>query len=157
MSRRRKGDSIFRVFVEKLGDTERKGFVGNEGEMFYDPTTSELFVSDGKTLGGVPLVNSAMGDLIDALGTLDGSNIQRLLDVLTKLNDDKYEKTGGSIDGVMSVDTTGTGLNPELEVNRSGVFVSHQPTQSNQVTTRDYVDTTTIPFNISSLKSISSI
>lgn len=154
MAKRRKGDSIFRVFVEKLGDTERADFVGNEGEMFYDPTTSELFVSDGKTLGGIPLVNSAMGDLIDALGTLDGSNIQRLLDVLTKLNDDKYEKTGGPILGPMSVDTTGTGLSPELTIDRSGVFVSHEPTQSNHVTTKEYVDKTTIPFNISQLISI---
>lgn len=42
-----------RVFTEKLGGTTASAFVGNQGEIFYDPTTSVLRVSDGSTAGGV--------------------------------------------------------------------------------------------------------
>ena len=47
-------NSIYRVFVEKLGGSGiSTTFVGNEGELFWDPTTTALKVSDGTTAGGV--------------------------------------------------------------------------------------------------------
>jgi hypothetical protein len=42
-----------RAFTEKLGGTTATNFVGNQGDLFYDPTTSVLRVSDGSTAGGV--------------------------------------------------------------------------------------------------------
>lgn len=42
-----------RVFVEKLGGTSASSFVGNTGELFYDPSAGNLKVSDGSTAGGV--------------------------------------------------------------------------------------------------------
>jgi hypothetical protein len=42
-----------RAFTEKLGGTSATNFVGNQGDLFYDPTTSVLRVSDGSTAGGV--------------------------------------------------------------------------------------------------------
>ena len=45
--------SIYRAFTEKLGDTDASTFVGNEGELFWDPTTTSVKISDGSTAGGV--------------------------------------------------------------------------------------------------------
>ena len=52
--------SVFRAFVEKLGGSDASTFVGNRGELFYDPETSTLRVSDGSTAGGI-IVSGAGG------------------------------------------------------------------------------------------------
>ena len=46
-------NTTFRAFVEKLGDTEPGLFIGNEGDLFYDPNTASLRISDGVTPGGI--------------------------------------------------------------------------------------------------------
>jgi len=48
--------SIYRAFMEKLGRTAIEDYVGNVGDLFYDPDASipTLKVSDGETPGGVP-------------------------------------------------------------------------------------------------------
>jgi hypothetical protein len=46
-------NTTYRVLVEKLGDSDPSQFVGNEGEVFYDPNNPELKLSDGTTVGGV--------------------------------------------------------------------------------------------------------
>lgn len=48
-------NTTFRAYVEKLGATEAATFIGNEGDLFYDPNTASLRVSDGTTPGGVPI------------------------------------------------------------------------------------------------------
>lgn len=48
----------YRFFVEKLGDSDPEEFVGNEGELFYDPTGNSLRISDGVTPGGVIVLSS---------------------------------------------------------------------------------------------------
>ena len=48
-------NTTFRAYVEKLGATEAANFIGNEGDLFYDPNTASLRVSDGVTPGGVPV------------------------------------------------------------------------------------------------------
>ena len=45
--------SVYRAFPEKLGGQSATSFVGNQGDLFYDPTTATLRVSDGSTAGGV--------------------------------------------------------------------------------------------------------
>lgn len=53
-------NSIYRVFVEKLGGTGiTTTFIGNEGELFWDPTSTALKMSDGTTAGGVSITNSS--------------------------------------------------------------------------------------------------
>lgn len=49
-------NTTFRAFVEKLGDIDPGLFVGNEGDLFYDPNTASLKISDGVTPGGIPVV-----------------------------------------------------------------------------------------------------
>lgn len=44
---------IYRPFLEKLGgNTNANSYVGNSGELFYDPATTTLRISDGTTPGG---------------------------------------------------------------------------------------------------------
>ena len=47
-------NTTHRLLVEKLGGTTAESFVGNEGEVFYDPDspTPTLRISDGSTPGG---------------------------------------------------------------------------------------------------------
>ena len=62
-------NTTFRAFVEKLGDTEAADFIGNEGDLFYDPNTASLRVSDGVTPGGLPVtgVTTVSGPLQQSL------------------------------------------------------------------------------------------
>lgn len=47
--------SVNRFFLEKLGASDATRFVGNLGEMWYDPITGVLRISDGVTPGGIIL------------------------------------------------------------------------------------------------------
>ena len=49
-------NTTYRVLVEKLGGAEPSQFVGNEGEIFYDPSIPSLSLSDGSTIGGLAIV-----------------------------------------------------------------------------------------------------
>jgi len=46
-------NTTYRVLLEKLGGTSPTSFVGNEGELFYDPSATTIKISDGSTAGGV--------------------------------------------------------------------------------------------------------
>lgn len=49
-------NTVYRIFVEKLGGTSPSQFVGDEGEIFYDPNVKALKLSNGVTLGGNVIV-----------------------------------------------------------------------------------------------------
>ena len=46
-------NTTYRAFAEKLGASNSEEFVGDKGELFWDPDTLELSGSDGQTPGGV--------------------------------------------------------------------------------------------------------
>lgn len=46
-------NTTYRILVEKLGDSNPSQFIGNEGEVFYDPNNPVLKLSNGSTPGGV--------------------------------------------------------------------------------------------------------
>lgn len=48
-------NKIFRFFAEKLGNSDPTRFIGNAGEIFFDPATGFLRRSDGVTPGGILL------------------------------------------------------------------------------------------------------
>ena len=57
-------NTTYRVLVEKLGDSNPSQFIGNEGEVFYDPDgtpSPELKLSDGTTPGGIAFVSTTTG------------------------------------------------------------------------------------------------
>lgn len=62
-------NTTFRAYVEKLGATGAADFIGNEGDLFYDPNTASLRVSDGVTPGGIPVtgVTTVSGPLQQSL------------------------------------------------------------------------------------------
>lgn len=46
-------NTTFRSFIEKLGGTDPSEFIGEEGDLFWNPNTGSLRVSDGSTPGGM--------------------------------------------------------------------------------------------------------
>jgi hypothetical protein len=55
-------NTIYRLFPERLGGTSQSDFIGKKGDIFYNPDTGALCLSDGHTKGGVPL--AFLGDLL---------------------------------------------------------------------------------------------
>jgi hypothetical protein len=43
-------NTTYRFFVEKLGGSDLEEFIGNEGELFYDPVGQSLRISDGTSI-----------------------------------------------------------------------------------------------------------
>jgi hypothetical protein len=54
-------NTTYRILVEKLGDSNSSSFVGNAGEIFYDPNTPTLKLSDGSTAGGISIGGTGGG------------------------------------------------------------------------------------------------
>ena len=48
-------NTTYRVFLEKLGGINPSDFVGDAGEIFFDPSVAQLKLSDGTTAGGVAI------------------------------------------------------------------------------------------------------
>jgi len=68
-------NTVYRLFVEKLGGTSPSQFVGDEGEVFYDPNIKVLKISDGVTPGGnviVPQEFSFISTKSDLPNPVDG-------------------------------------------------------------------------------------
>jgi hypothetical protein len=51
--------ATFKPFLEKLGGTSALDYIGNAGELFYNPTSGSLRLSDGITAGGLPTYESS--------------------------------------------------------------------------------------------------
>jgi hypothetical protein len=62
-------NTTYRVLVEKLGDSDPSQFVGNEGEVFYDPNNPALKLSDGATAGGVSIGGTGGSNTISGIDT----------------------------------------------------------------------------------------
>jgi len=73
--------SVYRPFLEKLGGSDATTFVGNEGEIFYDPTSNSLRRSDGTTPGGVALNSGGGGGSTPGLNevtTVDANTVNQV-------------------------------------------------------------------------------
>lgn len=46
-------NTVYRVYLEKLGGSSPNSFIGNDGELFFDPNVPILKKSDGTTPGGI--------------------------------------------------------------------------------------------------------
>lgn len=117
-------NTTFRAFVEKLGATEAAEFIGNEGDLFYDPNTASLRVSDGTTPGGVAVTGvSTIGGgpiqqslIPDADATYDlGSPTNQWRDLYLTNNTMYLGGTSVSIDGSsLAVDGEAVALQSEI-------------------------------------------
>jgi hypothetical protein len=54
-------NSTYRLLIEKLSETNPADFVGNEGEVFFDPNIPALKLSDGVRAGGIPINSVGIG------------------------------------------------------------------------------------------------
>jgi hypothetical protein len=48
-------NTTYKLFPAKMGGREASTFIGKKGEIFYDPTTTTLRISDGSTAGGISI------------------------------------------------------------------------------------------------------
>jgi hypothetical protein len=48
-------NKTFKLFADKMGGKQASEYIGTEGEVFYDPTTTTLRISDGSTVGGISI------------------------------------------------------------------------------------------------------
>jgi hypothetical protein len=57
-------NKTFKLTADKMGGRQASDYIGNEGEIFYDPTTTSLRMSDGSTAGGLSLGGADTGDIV---------------------------------------------------------------------------------------------
>jgi len=103
-------NTTFRPFIEKLGDTDISQFVGNRGELFYDPNVASLRLSDGTTPGGVPCVGIAttFGTILEQGDVAAGFSTSIDGQILT-WNSSTQSFEGSSVRGVDNIFTSGSG------------------------------------------------
>ena len=105
-------NSVNRFFVEKLGGTTANRFVGNVGEVFYDPDTGQLRVSDGSTAGGISIGgNSTYGQFYSTATQT------------VALPNTEYRFTFTNTDELTSNVALGTGgNNSRIIINQTGLY-----------------------------------
>lgn len=54
-------NTTYRIYVEKIGGQNPTTFVGDAGEVFYDPSSPTLKLSDGSTVGGLTIGSTSGG------------------------------------------------------------------------------------------------
>lgn len=79
-------NKTFKVFVDKMGGTTATTYIGNDGELFYDPTTTTLRIGDGTTPGGT--VVSAGGG--GATGNIDITSTRSQINFVANSSGDGY-------------------------------------------------------------------
>lgn len=114
---------IHRIYIEKLGGTDVGSFKGSAGDIFYDPTTLTLRISDGVTPGGRLLVGgtstaSTAGDItVTPSGSITTSTVQA---ALAELDAKKLALTGGTMTGDLILSSTAP-TDPNAAVSKSFV------------------------------------
>lgn len=72
-------NTTHRILVEKLGGSDPTQFIGNEGEVFFDPNSPTLRLSDGSTPGGVSIGGTGGGTSFDQdLNTTNNVTFNRI-------------------------------------------------------------------------------
>lgn len=66
-------NTTYRILVEKLGDADPNEFIGNEGEVFYDPNSPELKLSNGESVGGLTISGQTNISYIVSTRTINSS------------------------------------------------------------------------------------
>ena len=117
-------NTTFKLYAQKLGARQATDYVGDVGDLFYDPTSRTLRISDGATPGGFPITAGAGGlgaTTINYVATapLTGTTVQSALDELA-LN--ALFKSGGTMTG--------------------GLILAADPTANLEAATKQYVDNT---------------
>jgi hypothetical protein len=110
-------NTTYRVLVEKLGASNPSQFIGNEGEVFYDPSNPSLFLSDGSTSGGVAIGATGGGSSIPSVVTTGAVGVEGASHV-------KVQFTVTSATTVTAVGVTVIGV---TEPNKGRITLSGSP------------------------------
>jgi hypothetical protein len=133
---------IFRMFTEHLGGTRAADFIGNFGDIFYDPASGMLMIADGSIPGGIPIsgVSPSANLVVDSLyGSNDTIFIIKAKDqpgaangaILSLMAGDSASGNSAGDVYISSGDSQGTGVAP------GNVYI----TVGDAVNPADYADT----------------
>jgi hypothetical protein len=105
-------NKTFKLFADKMGGRTASDYIGNEGEIFYDPTTTSLRISDGSTAGGMSIGgNATYGQF--------WSNVTQTV----ALPNTEYRFTFNNTDVINSNIALGTGgNNSRIIINQTGIY-----------------------------------
>jgi len=69
--------TTYKLFADKMGGSDPATYIGNVGEVFYNPATGALRVSDGTTPGGTAITSGGGAYVVEnqIQGTVTGSLI----------------------------------------------------------------------------------
>jgi hypothetical protein len=105
-------NKTFKLFADKMGGRTASDYIGNEGEIFYDPTTTSLRISDGSTAGGMSIGNNN-----NTYGQFWSNATQTVA-----LPNTEYRFTFNNSDLTSNV-TLGTGgNNSRIIINKTGIY-----------------------------------
>lgn len=57
--------STYKIFVDKMGGSNTSAYIGKLGELFYNPASGSLRISDGSTPGGNPIAIESAVEVYD--------------------------------------------------------------------------------------------
>jgi hypothetical protein len=105
-------NKTFKLFADKMGGRQASQYIGTEGEIFYDPTTTSLRISNGSTAGGISIGgNNTYGQFYStATQTVTSANTE-------------YRFTFTNTDELTSNVALGTGgNNSRIIINKTGIY-----------------------------------
>ena len=101
--------STYRPFLERLGGSPISEFVGEYGELFYDPanpTLDSLRISDGETKGGIKLSENFRQALSEIYNMIDGSKLEQIQEVINSFLEVSIENFDDLKDRVLELEDT---------------------------------------------------
>jgi len=105
-------NATFKVFTDKMGGTNASSYIGNTGEIFYDPAATNLRISNGSTIGGISIGGN------DTYGQFWSDTTRTVVSVNTE-----YRFTFNNSDAMNSNVTLGTGgNNSRIIINQIGIY-----------------------------------
>jgi hypothetical protein len=105
-------NKTFKLLADKMGGRQSSQYIGTEGEVFYDPTTTTLRISDGSTAGGISIGGN------DTYGQFWSDTTRTVASP-----DTEYRFTFNNSDAMNSNVTLGTGgNNSRIIINQIGIY-----------------------------------
>jgi hypothetical protein len=104
-------NKTFKLLADKMGGRQASEYIGNEGEVFYDPTTTSLRISDGSTAGGMSIGGST------AYGQFWSNTSQTVASANTE-----YRFTFNNSDASDNIQLGTGAANSRIIINQTGLY-----------------------------------
>lgn len=104
------GTSIYRITTEKMGggvSSTSTTFIGDQGDIFYDPVIGDLRLSDDNTPGGIPLLQAINDAPANANTIPPGSNTTNIVYNFSQMESQGVLNYGNVKQGFQSIDHFG--------------------------------------------------